>query len=1012
MSRKTRRNASRKAIKQTHAAAKRPAGDGRGFSGLAIGAMAFSGPLFAADGPPASSTDNNVDTLQEVVVTGIRASLQKSMDIKEQSVGVIDAISAEDIGNFPDSGLGEALQRIPGVTVDRTGANVAPGSIASGNSGAAVSIGDATSITVRGFGGDFNETLIDGRPMASALGRAFDYASVGADFVSELDVLKTPDYSLSSGAIGATVNIKFPKPFDHPGLQARVSAATTDYQNDGQFTPAFGALFSNTFFDDTVGILIDGDYTHRTDDEHHLDIVGWKGTNLNSCQMAGGPTCLNANGTPMSTNPLTFNANNSTTPQNTYPSWYAQEYALYNDRTDDRRKDARAVLQWHPNDALMITLNDDYSDDRQLTYRSEYSTWFNSNEIYNVTQDGNGTINNFLYGPSPTDFNADYDGTYIQNNEFGANVRWDVTNNWTAQFDADQSASHLNPGGQLGNYDSDVGYGPAVAGGTNGYTGGIAVPGGNALPYPTAFGPNNNAANVLGSGIIGSHVFPISQPYSSDYINQGKIDATWHTDDTKVNFGLQFTEDTRNQYENDDFTNNGWQLFSGYGPASNNTSGQALPQSLFTGSISTANFLPGWTNNGKLPGNILEFNPSAVEAYLVGLGAAGANPGTISGTSLNGTPFPQYAGGPIPLVLNPSSIAFVREKTYSPFIKWQQKFKLADMPLTADLGVRYERTDVSTGGVERLPTALTVETADHTAFDVSYSSSAYQTVSNSYHYVLPSLDLNLLVTPEVKVRLDASRTLTRPPLSDITPTLTITGSRVGALSATGNNPDLLPYLSDNYDLGAEWYYGRNDYLSADGFFKHVTQFPFEETVPTTFPGVIDPTTGQLASFAESTFVNGPSANVEGVEVTWQHMLPLDFGFMVNGTVVHTNKPYNRYDLTTEFALPGLANSANLVAFYQAHGFQARVAVNWQADQFTGFGQEQNGSAFGTEPTFLAAHTEVDFSTSYDIGNHVSVFFEALNLTDAQLVTHGRFNNQILNVIDTGRIFTIGVRAKL
>jgi len=87
-------------------------------------------------------------------------------------------------------------------------------------------------------------------------------------------------------------------------------------------------------------------------------------------------------------------------------------------------------------------------------------------------------------------------------------------------------------------------------------------------------------------------------------------------------------------------------------------------------------------------------------------------------------------------------------------------------------------------------------------------------------------------------------------------------------------------------------------------------------------------------------------------------------------------------------------------------------VQFQAKQLLQLGQEQNGGAFGNEPTYLEANTEVDFSSSYDIGTHMSVFFEALNLSDNVYHTVGRFDNQTLNVIDYGRSFTFGVRAKL
>ena len=170
-----------------------------GASTLSVSAL--STPSHAADAAAPS------DEMAEITVTGIRASLQKSMDIKKSSDGIVDAISAEDIGKFPDANLADAMERIPGVTVSRS-------SVLLGGVGGA-STGAGTQITVRGFGPQFNETLFDGRQVPTSLGnRGFDFGSIGSDFVGQVDVLKTPDASLSSGAIGATINIKYPKPFD------------------------------------------------------------------------------------------------------------------------------------------------------------------------------------------------------------------------------------------------------------------------------------------------------------------------------------------------------------------------------------------------------------------------------------------------------------------------------------------------------------------------------------------------------------------------------------------------------------------------------------------------------------------------------------------------------------------------------------------------------------------------------------------------------------------------------
>lgn len=976
---------------------------------------------------PAAHQESPTPRLEEVVVTGIRASLQRSLDIKQQAVGVVDAIAAQDIGAFPDASLGEAMQRIPGVTVTRT----APSGM---GYGAELFTGNPSAITVRGFGGDFTETLIDGRPQANAVGRAFDFASVGADFVTEVGVHKTPDFAISSGAIGATVDIKFPRPFDHPGLQVRAFGSETDTTNDGSFRPAFGVLFSNTFLNDTLGILIDGDWSDTHVDSHHLDIAGWKGTYLNSCQMAGGPVCRDSSGKPIPYNSLilgTAPAYNPTNTKNASPSWYIQDYALYDDRTVDRRRDGRAVLQWRPADTVLVTLDDTYSDDRISSFRSEYTVWFNSSALYDVRQDSNGTITDFSYGPAPTDLDESIQGSYVKNNTLGLNIRWEVSDNLSAALDVDQSSAHLNPNGEISDFNVDVGYGPGTSIGDAGYLGlaaagfpnssyaGVVIPANtnHRLPVQPTYGPNGNPANILGLNplILGSHVLPIVSQYNSDYIDQAKLDFDWHSDRTAVDAGLQFVKDTRNGRTYSSVTNNAWQLWAGYGSPSANLNGRTLPASLFahSGSIDTSSFFPGFDNNNRLP-PIPLYNPYVVYAYLQ---HQPANPGTISGPNPPDCAagslgcYSLYDGGPEPLALDPGNISFVQEKSYSPFVTVRHELRVADMPLIVSGGLRYERTNVITAGFERLPTGMTVSPADHTGFTFQYTPLTYLTARNQYSYFLPGVDLNLLPLPDLKLRFDASRTLTRPPLNEITPTLT-TGGRVGALTATGNNPALLPYLANNFDLGAEWYYGMNEYLQADAFFKHVSQFPEQQTRTVTINDAQDPTTGTTAVWAETQFENVPSANVYGLEIGWQQMLVRGFGYQLNATLVHTNQPYDRYDLSAQFYLPGLANSANFVGFYENRGFQARIAVNWTGEQLVATTQEQSGGAFGNEPVFTRAVTEIDFSAQYDITSHVNLFFKALNLSDSQIIEHGRFDNQILNVQDFGRTFTMGVRATL
>jgi TonB-dependent receptor len=215
-------------------------------------------PAQAQTGDPAVAEGQATGTglvLEEVIVTGIRQSLANSADIKRDSQGVVDAITAEDIGKFPDSNLAESLQRITGVSIDRVG-------------------GEGSRVTVRGFGGDFNMVTLNGRQMPTAnleinsasAKRSFDFATLSSDSITAVEVFKTGKANLLSGGIGSTINIKTMRPLEKPGLTATISANAlhdTTVEEGDDITPEISGIYSNSFFDDTVGIAVSGRVEYR-----------------------------------------------------------------------------------------------------------------------------------------------------------------------------------------------------------------------------------------------------------------------------------------------------------------------------------------------------------------------------------------------------------------------------------------------------------------------------------------------------------------------------------------------------------------------------------------------------------------------------------------------------------------------------------------------------------------------------------------------------------------------------
>lgn len=946
-------------------------------------ALAGTGPALAQEGGSAPAGSGS---LEEIVVTGIRESLQRNLDMKRESTGVVDVISAEDIGKFPDSNVAASLQRIPGVSIQRSGTR-----------------GEPTGITVRGFGGDFNETLYDGRRISTAAGsgqRSVDFSTVGADFVGALSVMKTPDITLSSSSIGATVNIMFPKPFDQLGPRFVTSASASMQDEASEIKPTVGALFSDTFADDTIGILADVIYTDRSTDTNRVFVSGWEGGMFAPCQQTSSCTADQLDG-----------ANKNIV------GWWQQQYGAEQSQVSDERIDGRIAFQWRPSDRVLLTVDDNYSRQRLETETYGFALWFGLNDLRNVQFDNNGTVLDFIQAGTPMDLNAGLTNQELETNQTGINLKIDASDNLSFDIDASYAKSEQNPnGGGVNN--ADIGYG-----GSLGTALGVRVVGdsSDAFPQLTTYGPAGDQSRYLDQSVIGSHVLVRQAQKNSDELKQARITATWKQDGLQLDVGTSYVDDNFEIQQSNTFANNFWQAYSGYGAPSGRTTGLVLPSNLYGGTIGTGGFIPGFSGGGSLPSQLQVYDPSALYGYLQGLG----NPYQ---TNIPGFNYPPAADclsqspaalctytGSLDLMLDPASVQDIKEKTWSAFVRASFQVDVAGRPFHFSAGVRNERTDVTSAGVGRLPTLLTVSAADPTLLTTTYTDTQPISTKSKYSYLLPSLDMKLEVTPEVHARFSASRTLTRPAINFLTPVLNV-GSlpRIGALTANGGNPALKPYLSDNFDFAVEWYYQQNSYASINYFIKEVTNFIVQGTQRQTINDVIDPSTGQPAVYTVSQRINGPDATVDGFELAWQHVFgETGFGFNANVTLVDTDKPYNRNDISQSgFAVTGLADSANFVGFYDKNGFEVRVAANWRDEYLLQFGQNQNNSAFGAEPTFVNSSLQIDLSTSYQFTDQLNVFFEALNVTNETMSTHGRFDNQLLDVFAYGRRYALGARFRM
>jgi outer membrane receptor protein involved in Fe transport len=128
--------------------------------------------------------------------------------------------------------------------------------------------------------------------------------------------------------------------------------------------------------------------------------------------------------------------------------------------------------------------------------------------------------------------------------------------------------------------------------------------------------------------------------------------------------------------------------------------------------------------------------------------------------------------------------------------------------------------------------------------------------------------------------------------------------------------------------------------------------------------------------------------------------------IANATFVNADVSYDNMKIDSQFVLNGLSDSANLVAFYDKGGLQARLAYNWRDDYLAGVGQ---GAGTLSNPTNVESYGQLDFSASYDYNDNLTIFVAGLNILEETYNVYGRDKLQVLQVGQTGARYDIGVR---
>jgi TonB-dependent receptor len=961
--------------------------------------------------PVAAQTADAEGVLEEVKVTGIRQSLMESAGIKRDSDGVVDAIVAEDIGKFPDTNLAEAMQRITGVSIDRTG---------SGESATLGAEGEGQKVTVRGIGSDFNLVLLNGRtmpvstlrPTRVTTGRSFDFSNLASEAVSAVEVYKTSMANIPTGGLGATINVQTARPLDIGERQMSFGAKAvhdTSAQSSS-WTPEVSGIYSDVFADGTFGIAVSAVYQDRDFGYNQAGVFpDWRDKNT----LDPGWQALPAPGDPAA-------GQYENLPGADENYWLPQEIAYAYNEVNRERLNGQLTLQWRPVDSLTVTLDYTYSElevhrrgDNIAFYFIQCGVCGAGEESYGVFSDPPVRAPTFWseYGRDEFGVGTFQSGWKTELDSLGLNLEWVARDGLGFALDAHSSTSKSGAASPFG-VDMAMGIGSIT-------TPNERVSVDFTTPFPVWSNDSPTGLRAEDMRFTGAS---FRNSLSEMDIDQLDLSGYFDINDRQtLDFGVTLTETDNRTARSDAF----YPEWGGIGTP------EDIPDDMFTLRDIRSLF-------DNLPGS---GSPDLFDQmYAMDTEAMAALREQVSGQTSAATD---------------DWVRDLRttEETTSAYLQWRWNFDIGNMNSNLRAGLRYEQTDVSSGAFVPIPQYI--EWVANNEYIVVFGDPEFSSQKGDYDNWLPNLDFNIAVRDDLIVRASYSKTIGRQNWDYIQggTTLTFLARRANGTGDSGD-PGLLPLESTNYDLSFEWYYADGSYASIGYFRKDVENYVALGTVTGTpynlpHPGQglryaeCDAATGNrndqtdirdciIATYGDTPYVdperaaiqgidgedppmpfaitvpkNAESVEIDGWELAVQHMFgDSGFGMSANYTMVDSDIAYDNASAGDQFAIVGLSDSANIVAFYEKHGWLARVAWNWRDDFLTstccvGIGQ--------LNPTYVEDYQQVDAIVSYSFENGVTVFAEGFNLTDEYSRVYGRNIDMVRFITQTGPRYGVGIR---
>ncbi|MHA4868051.1 TonB-dependent receptor [Duganella sp. PWIR1] len=989
--------------------------------------------------PTAPAQEAEAAPMTVVQVSGYRNSLLSSAKDKKEAVGFQDSINSEDFGKFPDKNIAESLSRIPGVGVSRD------------------ITGEGSTIQIRGLGSSFTKILLNGAPIAVASSGPIDGANTNrevdldllpTDLFTKLTVSKSPTAEMIEGGAAGVVNLRSARPFDKEGRTISASVTATKQQIADKTGGRGSFLASQTFGNWGIlgGVTLSRQQVHTTG----WETVGYTNANLSAAQnpAANRNNTGGGNYTIPATVPVGA-GNGLVTGEVIDQAWLlAHNPGLTIQQIDNAiiprlgrkmdyfgTKDKGSAIfstEYRPTENLHFYLDTVYSkrDDKMTRMDYDWSVRNGGMIPLNMKVDkadcADGcTVTGGTFANTQNFFEHGYRRDQVNMLGINPGMEWKITP--TLKLDAQvnytrSSFSHEAPtvylitapnSGNTVTFNNNNGGIPSVVASTN-------------LNDPNSYVWNTGRVNV-------------QNEFRKTETKGFHSDLAWGDEKFNLKGGVAYDDITRRINATDNSA--AWQaavcgnnpsvfllgpngappcngastpgasaaaLYPGYGTGY--TAGATTPLT-YGGSLIPQSALAGYIQNGPYGQPVLDWDrfakDSSYQKYY--------NTAPSSGASSTG-----------------ASSGFIGEKTTGLYFEANGKADLAGFPARYNAGVRYVRTKQSVGSLNSISDPRNATLPLNGSKFPNIDQWVYQ--DTTYNNTLPSGTLAVNLRSDVVARAALSRSMTRADPNALRPGVNF--SSVSADVGSIGNPALKPYLSDNIDLGIDWYTGREGYVSLTAFQKKVDGFTINENVTLPFSALaaygityntLIPNQQQAIDSRggpnNATVVMTRARNAEGelrirgLELGW--VQPLDKilpvrGFGINETATFITQRASGEGSNGFVALGVPRRTNNFSVYYENHGYMARLSHT-----FSKGSQAANANQNGITNAALFSdnYKQLDFSSSIDLGEVFdkdgwpSLSFDIVNLNNDSRRTYFQFSNANFSQYSPGRTYSLGLRAK-